>query len=74
MEADQQEAQDRITENKAKALVQRLGQGNFRNELDSLPDILQGKRVYTFVEQRQVLKVVKEVSYSSPIAGQSRSC
>ncbi|KAK3365573.1 hypothetical protein B0T24DRAFT_393081 [Lasiosphaeria ovina] len=60
MEADQQETeQDCITDNKAKALVQRLGEGNFRNELDSLPDILKGKRVYTFVEQRQTRMVVK---------------
>lgn len=63
MEADwQATGQGPITGDKAKALVQRLGEGNFRNELDSLPDILRGKKVYTFVEQRQTPMVMRGVS------------
>jgi len=62
MQAKQQEAgQDVVPEDKAQKLVQRLGAGDFRNELAMFPNVIREKRVYTFVETRQTQTVTRKV-------------
>jgi hypothetical protein len=49
-------------EDKAQRLVQSLGDGDFRSELASFPDVVKGRRVYTFVEQRRTQVLTRKVS------------
>jgi hypothetical protein len=63
MRAEQQAAgEDPIADDKAEALVRRLGDGDFRNELSSFPDVIKGKKVYTFSETRRTQTVTRKVS------------
>jgi hypothetical protein len=52
---------DPISDDKAAALVRRLGEGNFRNELASYPDVVLNKKVYSFVETRKTKTVTRQV-------------
>jgi hypothetical protein len=52
---------DPISDDKAAALVRRLGEGNFRNELASYPDVVLNKKVYSFVETRKTETVTRQV-------------
>ncbi|OXV05531.1 hypothetical protein Egran_06701 [Elaphomyces granulatus] len=62
MRAEQQAAgEDPIADDKAEALVRRLGDGDFRNELSSFPDVIKGKKVYTFSETRRTQTVTRKV-------------
>lgn len=66
MYVEQEErGQDAIPDDKAEALVRRLGDGDFRNELASFPDVVRGKKVYTFSEMRQTQTVTRTVSRGS---------
>jgi len=61
MRAEQQAAgEDPIADDKAEALVRRLGDGDFRNELSSFPDVIKGKKVYTFSETRRTQTVTRK--------------
>ncbi len=53
---------DPNADDKAEALVRRLGEGSFRNELSAFPDAIRGKKVYTFAETRRTQTVTQKVS------------
>ena len=48
-------------DDKAEALVRRLGEGNFRNELSSLLNAIRGMKVFTFSEMRWTQTVTRKV-------------
>ena len=48
---------------KAKSLVRRLGDGDFRKELAAFPNTLMGKKAYTFSEMRRTQAVAREVRH-----------
>ncbi|KAE8440465.1 hypothetical protein EG329_007585, partial [Mollisiaceae sp. DMI_Dod_QoI] len=49
-----------ISDDKAAALVRRLGEGDFRSELASYPDVVLHKKVYSFVETRKTETVTRQ--------------
>jgi len=71
MESARQVTDQTITndEDKAQQLVRALGDGDFRGDLASFPDVVSGKRVFTFVEQQRTQTLTKKViSYISTIS------
>jgi hypothetical protein len=63
MRAEQQAAgEDPIADDKAEGLVRRLGDGDFWDELSSFPDVIRGKKVYSFWEMQRTQTVTRQVS------------
>lgn len=62
MRAEQQATgEDPIADDKAEAVVRRLGDGDFWDELSSFADVITGKKVYSFWEMQRTQTVTREV-------------